>query len=80
MTHPNVVTQRRVVASPTFNIADFTHTRATLDQLWFVPNNTDCVRSNIVALLQFKAAPVYQWFMNDENYNPSINLTMGNHY
>lgn len=48
--------------------------------MWFVPNNTQCIKANIVAVLQFKAAPVYQWFLNDDNYNPSVNLTMGNHY
>jgi hypothetical protein len=45
-----------------------------------VPNNTNCVRENIIGLIEFKADPVYQWFVVDENYNPSINLTMGNHY
>lgn len=54
--------------------------RTDLDQIWYVPNNTKCVQDNIVAMLQFKANPVYQWFLKDNNYNPSINLTMGNHY
>lgn len=26
------------------------------------------------------AAPVYQWYLNDPNYDPSQNLTMGKHY
>jgi hypothetical protein len=79
-THPHVVTQRRINQAPTFNIKDLTHVRTDLDQIWYVPNNTKCVQDNIVAMLQFKANPVYQWFLKDNNYNPSINLTMGNHY
>jgi hypothetical protein len=54
--------------------------RATFDQVWYVPNNTKCERENMVAYLEFKAVPVYQWFLKNDNYNPSINLTMGNHY
>lgn len=79
-THPHVVTSRRAVAAPTFNLKDLSHIRATSDQVWFIPNNTACVRENIIGSLQFKAAPVYQWYLNNDNFNPSINLTMGNHY
>lgn len=38
------------------------------------------MQENIVASLQFKADPVWQWFLNNPNANPSVNLTMGKHY
>ncbi|CDW88139.1 neurohypophysial n-terminal domain containing protein [Stylonychia lemnae] len=79
-THPMVIEARRLTSKPTFNFKDSsTLTKAQGDQVWFIPNNTQCIPQNIQAFMNYSTGFVNDWLIVDSNFSP-VNLLEGVHY
>lgn len=63
--HPYVSSARRLTSQPTFFLGDFSHVKQDGDEVWFTPNNTACLSSNILAYMTYRQGLINDFVIED---------------